>query len=400
VTESPAGSAVPRSAAAGEEARLALVVRVLAAGFLACLAVSWKLWISTRLYPLVPAFGLVPPFPYPLDLLVLGALAGLLVGVAIRPRSRPLNAAVVGLVAVLFAQDQNRLWPSFYEFFLLLLILLSWRRDGGEAESRRVLAGLRFVMAAAYAWGGVQKLTPHFFHEEFPWFIRPLTALLPFEVPHLPVLGAAAAACEILLGIGLLSRRFRAVALGEALAMHALILVCIGPVRSNWNDAAWVWSLATAALVWVLFRGAPPISFATMFAAPPHRSVTQALAVVLVGIVPVLDNVNRWDSALSFNVYTGNVNQAFVLMPPDAVAGLPAELAAHVAIQGEWAVLDVSAWSMREFNGGACPARRIFRAVLEVVCTRVPSRAVRLVIVEKAGWGFPKSTHLEACGGR
>lgn len=399
MTADRAVEAVPASAAAGgEEARLDTVVRALAVAFLACVAVSWKLWISSRLYPLVPLAGIVPPFPFPLDCLVLAALAGLLVCVAVWPRSRIPVASVVALVAVLFAQDRSRLWPSFYEFFMLMLIVLSRRPAGGEAEAARVLAGLRFVMAAVYVWGGVQKLTPHFFGEMFPWFIDPLTSLLPFEVPYVPVFGATAAVCEILFGVGLLTSRFRAVAIGEALAMHALILVCIGPVRNDWNDAAWVWSLATAALVWLLFRKAPPFSFATMFAAPPPWNVPQAAAVVLVGILPVLDNVNRWDSALSFNIYTGNVNQALVLLPPDAVGGLPAELATHVAIRGEWAVLDVTAWSMRQFHGGTYPAKQVFRAVRDLVCHRLPSRTVRLVIVEKAGWGFPKSTHVEACG--
>ena len=50
-------------ATADEQGRLELVVRALAVSVLACLAFSWKLWLSSRLYPLTPAFGLVPPFP-------------------------------------------------------------------------------------------------------------------------------------------------------------------------------------------------------------------------------------------------------------------------------------------------------------------------------------------------
>jgi hypothetical protein len=383
-----------------EAARLNLAVRVMAVSFLLCLGVSWKLWTSTRLYPLVSLFGIVPPFPYPFDLFTLATLVILLVGVTIRPGSRPLRAAVASLVAVLFAQDQSRLWPSFYEFFILFLILLPWQHDADEGESQAAFAGLQFVIAAVYIWGGVQKLTPHFFFEEFPWFIRPLTDLLPFDIPHLPLVAGAAAAGEILMGIGLLTKRFRSVALGEAILMHAVIFVCIGPVRNNWNDAAWVWSLTTVALAWVLFRGGTTFSFGTMFTPPLVRRVPQAVAVLLVGVLPILNNVNRWDSALSFNVYTGNVHQAVILLPPDEVARLPPELAEHVAIQGEWAVLDINAWSMHEFHGGAYPERRIFQAVLDVVCSRLPFRAVRLVVVEKAGWFFPKSTHLEACGGK
>lgn len=383
---------------ATEQKRLAVAVRLIAAAFLLCLGLSWKLWISSRLYPLVPLFGLLPPLPQPFDGLVLAAVVGLLAGIVVWPRATPLVAALVILLGALFAQDQSRLWPSFYEFFLLFLLLLTWRPDGGEDEAQRLLAGMRFVVAAVYFWGGVQKLTPHFFNEEFPWFIQPLADLVPAVKPCVPALAVAAAIAEVLIGVGLLTRRCRGFALGEALLMHAIIFVCIGPIRGNWNDAAWMWSLATAAIAWVLFHDAPPFSFRTMFAAAWPCSLPQMLAVALVGVAPVLNNVNRWDSALSFNVYTGNVTTAAIVLPADAVGRLPPEVAAHVTLQGAGALLDVNAWARREFNGGAYPEARIFRAVFRAICGLVPHPALRLVIIEKAGWFVPKTQRLEACG--
>jgi hypothetical protein len=385
------------SPGASDEERLRLVVRALAASILACLAFSGKLWLSARLYPLVPVLGVVPPFPWPLDLFVLALLVGLLVGLVTRPLSWPLAAAVVGLFALLFAQDQSRLWPSFYQFFLLLLLLLAHRPGGGEPAAARTLHGMRFVLAAVYFWGGVQKLTPHFFREEFPWFVRPLTDLLPGPVPWLPVLGLAAAVGEALLGIGLLTRRFRRIALGEALLMHAVILVCIGPLRGDWNDSAWIWSLATAGLAWLLFRAAEPFRLATMFAASRAANVAPAVVVVLAGILPVLDNFNRWDSALSFNVYTGNTRVGHVVMPPGSAARLPREIAAHALSVGEMEVLDLNAWAMQEFNAGTYPADRVFRALLADICGRLGEPTVELVVVEKASWLAPKTPRRETC---
>jgi hypothetical protein len=385
------------SPGASDEERLRLVVRALAASILACLAFSGKLWLSARLYPLVPVLGVVPPFPWPLDLFVLALLVGLLVGLVARPLSWPLAAAVVGLFALLFAQDQSRHWPSFYQFFLLLLLLLAHRPGGGEPAAARTLHGMRFVLAAVYFWGGVQKLTPHFFREEFPWFVRPLTDLLPGPVPWLPVLGLAAAVGEALLGIGLLTRRFRRIALGEALLMHAVILVCIGPLRGDWNDSAWIWSLATAGLAWLLFRAAEPFRLATMFAASRAANVAPAVVVVLAGILPVLDNFNRWDSALSFNVYTGNTRVGHVVMPPGSAARLPREIAAHALSVGEMEVLDLNAWAMQEFNAGTYPADRVFRALLADICGRLGEPTVELVVVEKASWHAPKTPRRETC---
>ena len=219
-----------------ERQRLIAFTRVLAISVLCCLAFSWKLWVSRPFYPFVPVFEFIPPFPQPWDAAFVVGLTGLLAGVVLRPTSKLLHALVVTGFSVLFLQDQSRLWPSFYQFFFLFLLLLGSRSESDPREATRLLAGVRFILAAVYFWSGVQKLTPHFFYEEFPWFIEPITDLLPFDVPILPALGAFAAVFEILIGIGLLTTRFQTVALIDALLMHVLIFFCIGPLRDDWNN--------------------------------------------------------------------------------------------------------------------------------------------------------------------
>lgn len=381
-----------------EEKRLILFTRLLALFVLLCLAFSWRLWVSTRLYPLVPVWGLVPAFPYPFDYLFLALFSGLLFAVILRPRSKRWIGSVLAAFTIFFFQDQSRVWPSFYQFFFLFLLLLTSRSDGGEEEAHRLLAGMRFIVAAVYFWGGVQKLNPYFFNEEFPWFLRPLTDLLPFGIPFLPALGVFAAVFEVLFGIGLLTKRFRAVALYDALLMHALIFVCIGPIRNNWNDSAWIWGQTMAVQVWLLFYKAPPFDFKKMFGAPPLYNVPQALAVLFIGILPLLNNLNRWDSALSFNVYTGNVTHGQIGMHPDAARRLPAELSPFVSEREGWALLDLNAWTIHEFNANPYPERRVFKAVLGTICSHLPDRSVRLFLTEKSGWFSPKSTHAYGCG--
>jgi hypothetical protein len=108
--------------------------------------------------------------------------------------------------------------------------------------------------------------------------------------------------------------------------------------------------------------------------------------------------VNRWDSALSFNVYTGNVSHGQIRMHPDVAPRLPAELSPFVTERDGWAVLDLNAWTLREFNANPYPEKRIFKAVLDTICSHVPDRSVRLFLTEKSGWFFPKSTHQYGCG--
>ena len=381
-----------------EEKRLILITRLLALFVLLCLGFSWKLWISTRLYPLVPLFGLVPPFPYPFDYLFLALFSAFLLALIVRPRSKMWIGLIVAAFTLLFMQDQSRIWPSFYEFFFLFLLLLAHRSEGGEEEARRIVIGMQFVVAAVYFWGGVQKLNPHFFYEEFPWFLRPLTDLLPFSLPYLPAIGAFAALFEVLFGIGLLTKRFRTFALYDALLMHLLIFFCIGPIRNNWNDSAWIWGATMAVQVGVLFYKAPPFEFKKMWGASFLYSAPQALAVLLIGILPLLNNVNLWDSALSFNVYTGNVTYGQIGVKPDAVPQLPPELSPFVTERNGWAVLDINAWTLHEFNANPYPEKRIFRAVFVTVCSRLPEKSAQLFLREKSGWFFPKSSHLYGCG--
>ena len=135
-----------------------------------------------------------------------------------------------------------------------------------------------------------------------------------------------------------------------------------------------------------------------MFAAPAQRNLLPLITVVFVGLLPMLNNVNRWDSAPSFNVYTGNVTSAVVLMDPAAVSRLPGEVAAHVTQQGDWAVLDVNDWAMHEFNGGAYPETRVFRRLFSRVCEWIDDPSARLVVVEKASWLGPKMSRIYAPG--
>ena len=387
-----------------EQRRLSVATQVLAVSTLACLAFSWRLWTSTRLYPLVPFADLVPSFPPPLDAFVLAALAGLLVLIAARPLWRWPVAGVVVVFMILFLQDQSRLWPSFYEFFLLFLILLAHRPAAGEQDTHRILAGMQFVIAAVYFWGGFHKLTVHFLREQFPWFVQPLVDFMPFPIPGVAIVAAVVPVFEMAIGVGLLTRRFRGVALSAALAMHAVILVGIGPLRDNWNNSAWSWSLATAVLAWVLFANAPPFRVPAMLAPRPSRCLPQALLqaflVVVLGFLPALNVVNCWDSALSFNVYTGNTSEAYVVMKPSVGDRLPAAIIPHVSRHSEWAVLDLNAWSRQEFSAGCYPERRVFHRIFASLCEQLADPSARLVIIEKAGWFFSKSQHELRCDQR
>lgn len=368
-----------------EAARLTLFTRIFAIGFLASIAFSWNLWLSDRIFPLLP---LIPGFPTlhsPADLILLLVFCVVLFGILVRPGSRKLLWTAFGILVFFFLQDQNRMWPSFYEYFFLLLLLLAptlknESMESEESAATRVLNACRFVLAAVYFWSGFQKLNVHFFHEQFPWFIKPLVSSFHLDQNTLALLGILAALAQILFAIGLLTRRFRNFALAEAMAMHVLIFFLIGPFRGNWNDSAWIWGLATGVLVFILFYKAPVFDPKTM------RGIAYAPVFIFIGIMPFFNNINLWDSALSFNVYTGNVTRGTLYVGDELVRTLPDDLIPFLTPAPGGQYFDIAAWTASEFNANPYPEKRTYATVLKKICSYTKSTSTVLVLREKSSW--------------
>lgn len=383
-----------------ESSRLAWFTRAVAVAFLAAIAMSGSLWLSNRLYPLVPVAGIVPAFPAWLGYGAFGLLAALLLWLVVRPRSRCALYAVLPLIALLFLQDLNRIWPSFYEFSFFLFVIALARAGRNEG---RALTVSRFILAAVYFWSGFLKFTPHFYYEVFPWFFAPITAHAPSFAAYLPPLAVAAAAAEVLFALALLTKRFRKFGIFEATAMHLLIFVLIGPLRGNWNDSAWLWSCATVTFLWILFYRAPAFSWREMLFPLTGKERVAALgawtALLFIGILPALNLVNAWDSALSFNVYTDNIARPQYRVTDAMVSALPAELRRFVQRTASGrAYFNVDAWSAHDFNANTVAAKPVYQAVLARLCRYAPEPGdVTLTYQEKAGWRIPSATTQYSC---
>jgi hypothetical protein len=81
-----------------------------------------------------------------------------------------------------------------------------------------------------------------------------------------------------------------------------------------------------------------------------------AFSLILFGLLPALSFVNRWDSYLSFCLYSGNLRQAFIRVDPSDVACLPATARRLVSDDG---VIDPFAWSVAELGVVSYPEDRI-----------------------------------------
>ena len=360
--------------------RAALARLVLGGALVAGLLICRKLFLSARLYPLTPVIDELPAIPSPLDVIVLGALVGVIAIAAVVPRPRAWIVASLGLALVLAVMDQSRWQPWFYQYLVMLAAFALPRERGTTAA----LDVGRLVVAGTYVWSGVQKLNPVFAADVFPWFVEPVLAVVPSTVRA--IVSSAwivVPLVEIGIGLGLLVRRLRNVAVIAAVVVHAVILGLLGPLGHAENAVIWPWNVAMALLVVLLFwRDVAP---AWPRAADVRTHVACAVVAVLFWMMPALSFVGLWDAYLSGALYSGNVAQGIVAITPRLRARLPAEVDRHVIVNRVGTnVLTVWDWSMGELHAPPYPERRVYLNVARTLCRygEAPDD-LKLVVVER-----------------
>jgi hypothetical protein len=347
---------------------------VVALAFLAGLALSPRLWLSSRTFPLVAPLGWFPPVPPPLDWAWFAALLLLLVAVIQVPQPRRLLAAFVALMAVYCLGDQTRWQPWVYEYLALLGVLACCPRDPNETTRREAcLHACRIIVAATYFWSGVAKVNVTFATEVFPWLMEPL---LPEGLRHGPA-GYISPLVEIGLGVGLLLPALRPAAVCAAVMMHLVLLACLGPWGHNWNSVVWPWNVASALLVVLLFWRCPSGPLAILW---PRDFPLARVVLLLFGVLPGLNLVDCWDHYLSMSLYSGNIPDAELSLGPEAVARLPEDVQDHL-VEGEDGRyhLDIDRWCVDELNVPTYPQQRAYLALARRVVERVGTDVILVV---------------------
>jgi len=383
------------------EKRIFFFKIALTAGFFLGIFFAPKLWLSSRSYPLTPVVALAR-IPEPFDFAALAVLIGLLAAVVVSARPRRYLVALLALLLVLGLGDQSRWWPSFYEYTLMFLVLAFYPWEGGDlSRQRHALNTLRFIVCGVYFWSGAQKINPYFADSFSFRFISPYVESLPPSVRDaIPYIIGLVPLVEIAFAAGLLTRRWRAPALTAALAMHTLIFFGIGPLAGNWNNSAWAWNLATASVVFILFWREREETFHTIVF--DWRSVPRILVLVLIGVSPLLNFFGRWDSALAFDVYSGNARTGVIYVDYALMAKLPLEIERHVEpASGGRGMLAVWDWTAAEFNAGPYAEVRVFKNVLRKICSYGDGKNGALLVVrEKGTWvnGWSRPLLKYNCG--
>ena len=118
-----------------------------------------KLWISTKVFPVIPLFDWLPIPTDPIDY-ILGIFFFIIQIVYIFQNKRWQGWVILLLYLYLAFVDQNRLQPYFYQSFLTIFAIEIFRK---RANSKKVLYAVILIFFATYFWSGIQKVNEHFY---------------------------------------------------------------------------------------------------------------------------------------------------------------------------------------------------------------------------------------------
>ncbi len=333
-----------------------------ALGFASGFLLSPKLWITTRFYPLIPIVRGLPRISFPLDYLCFAILFLLIVLVATVPKPRPYILGFVTLLCFLALYDQTRWqpWVYLYLFILIAFGCYSWKA-GDTRGQENALNICRLIIAATYFYSGWQKVNPRFAAVG----MANLLGMPDSRLPILHLMSLIVPFIEVGIGVGLLIRRYRNLAVLGGIFMHLLILYTFG-ILLGWNSVVWPWNVVMIAFVWGLFWNADA-SFSDILWQNDFRF--QKVALLLFAVLPFLSFFGWWDSDLSASLYAVNLPSANVLVSETVKNELPSEIQKYVKdVPGSTRILHIQDWSFGELNVPPYAAARTYRAVGKEIC--------------------------------
>ena len=197
---------------------------------------------------------------------------------------------------------------------LAAFCMYGWGRIGASDA----LNACRLIVVATYFWSGLQKANAGFIEVTYPWLVEPLTTRLPDWTGSALISGAyAVPVIEAMIGLGLLTHRFRKPAVVSALSTHAFIMLCVGPLASAYNTVVWPWNFAMSAFGLILFWRAPDEPSPSQILGPGRNlspgSAFRAAVLVLFAFMPLFNFFGLWDAYLSSSLYSGASKRAYVL---------------------------------------------------------------------------------------
>ena len=287
--------------------------------------------------------------------------------------------------AFLCIDDQNRLQPWFYNYILILFVLLFYKQRVDESNNyTSIFITIQVLVALIYIFSGLQKFNSFFIEDTLKWVISPLETHFSIRQINLILkLGHSIPYLECFIGIGLLIKPLRYLAVPLVIIMHLLILVFLGPFGNNYNPVVWPWNIVMIILNLLLFANIEQERFFDISIL--FKGVYFYIVITLMLIFPIFSFNNKYDSYLSSSLYSGNTHNCVLILSDNAYNKLPYYIKNFTTKNSDYNQLNIKKWAITELNTPCVPEYRIFVAVQEYIIkiTQTNSQEVKMNFTER-----------------
>lgn len=298
---------------------------------------TFDLWFTEqRIFSPVPTFRYSMPTPFFLTQLLSACVVLGCIALFIKPRLKIVARLVVASLVFLILEDELRWQPFIYMYMFILFALSFYRR-----EQKDGLAAVRYMVIGIYFWAGFYKISWLFVLSIFPWFVAPL-GLNPIFVFWV---GCAVPFIESLIGVFLLFKKTRVYGVVLASCMLIVVLLCLGPLGSNWGAIVWPWNVLLHVIELLLFL----FFKESLLTKEVLRDRLVWISIMLFWLLPALAMVSKWGSHPSFMLYSPLPQRASIQFAPNEDLNfLP--ISPHLEIENDGKPIDLNMIVSSQFN--------------------------------------------------
>ncbi len=337
-------------------------VRIIAIlGVLILMVYAPKLWISTKVFPVIPLFNWLPVPLAPYDT-VLAIFFFILQIVYIFQNKRWQGWLIILLYLYLALVDQNRLQPYFYQSFLTIFAIEIFRK---KAFSPKVLYAVILIFFATYFWSGIQKVNEDFYiqwlsalNKHFSCVDSSANALICLPQWFLEIFTYAVPWLEALMGVLLLFNKTRKIGVLFILSMHGIITFLLFYLGYGYNVVPWnIQNMLSVVIIFWSLKTAYPLEFFLKYLNK------QKIAVLVFTIFLPLANslTGFYDSLLSFHFFTADLNYYNVVLDEELEEKLPEHIKSFYRYHNGKAYLNMNEWAQYDNKVLFYPEERIIK---------------------------------------
>lgn len=364
--------------------RLQLIKLTVLIGMFASILLSHNLWAGERWFPKTTLIDDYFGVPAPYDYIHLIVLIALLFFSFISQKKAPSILLVLFCVYLCF-DDQNRLQPWFYNYALILFILLFYKYRVDESNNyTTVFISLQILVALVYVFSGIQKMNSSFVPNTFEWMVSSFdTIFSKRQLNLITKFGYVVPYFEIIIGVGLLIKPFRYIIIPLVILMHLFILIMLGPTGKDYNSVIWPWNIIMIGLVLLLFANVKQERFFDISFL--FKGISFYIVITLMLIFPIFSLKNQYDSYLSSSLYSSNLNDCQLILSNKAYEKLPYYIRCFSIKDGDKNILYIKKWAVNELNVPCVPEYRIFKNVhwYIIQITQTDSKEVKFNFIER-----------------